>query len=189
MELNNQLLQRLDYVDATRKERLAMAAEILGTPHWLPDLIAICLNRHDAIGSRACWVLEFVFKKDPARLFPYLGVFIDGLSRLQEESSIRPMAKICELLAGSYYKPGKGAKPPLESRHRERMAEVCFDWLIGPHKVAPKAYCMQTLYLLGEEFPWIRPELREVLKLNYAKGSAAYQARARHVLKLLKKSQ
>lgn len=189
MELNYQLLKRLDYVDATRKERLAMAEEILETPGLLPDLIGICLGRDDAVGSRACWVLEFVFKKDPARLFPYLEVFTAGLSRLQEESSIRPMAKICEMLALGYYKPGKGKIPPLEVRHRERMAEACFDWLIGPHKVAPKAYSMQALYLLGEEFPWIRPELREVLKLNYAGGSAAYQARARQVLGLLEKSQ
>ena len=166
-----------------------MAEEILGTPGWLPDLLRICLGRHDAVGSRACWVLEFVFKKDPARLFPHLEAFTAGLPRLTEESSIRPMAKICELLLLGYYKPGKGVTPPLEARHRERMAEACFDWLIGPHKVAPKAYSMQALYLLGEEFPWIRPELREVLKLNYAKGSAAYQARARHVLDLLEKSQ
>lgn len=165
-----------------------MAEEILGNPQWLPDLIGICLGRHDAIGSRACWVLEFVFNKDPARLFPYLETFTSGLSQLREESSIRPMAKICELLAGGYYQPGHRKKPPLESHHREGMAEACFDWLIGPHKVAPKAYSMQTLYLLGEEFPWIRPELQEVLKLNYANGSAAYQARARHILKLLEKS-
>lgn len=166
-----------------------MAEEILGNPALLPDLIGICLGRNDAVGSRACWVLEFVCNKDLTRLFPYLGTFTAGLSQLQEESSIRPMAKVCELLALRFYRPGRDVKPPLEAHHREQMAEACFDWLIGPHKVAPKAYSMQALYLLGEEFPWIRPELREVLKLNYAKGSAAYKARARHVLDLLEKSQ
>lgn len=187
MTLKNKLTERLEYVDATRKARLAMAEEILENPGWFGPLLEIGLERSDHIGSRACWVVEFVCKRKLDCLFPFLDAFTAGLPALVPESSIRPMAKICELLSEASYPAGVTA-PPLTTLQKERMVSVCFDWLIGPYKVAPKAYCMRSLYLLGAEFPWVRNALREELQLRYSSGSAAYQARARHILKLLEKA-
>lgn len=164
-----------------------MADDILEQPERFEPLLEIGLERNDYIGSRACWVLEFVCKGRLERIYPFLGRFTAGLPGLNEESSIRPMAKICELLTEAYYEGGETV-PPLSPEHKERMVSVCFDWLIGPYKVAPKAYCMRTLYLLSADFPWVRDALRDELQLRYPSGSAAYQARARHILKLLEKA-
>jgi len=70
--------------------------------------------------------------------------------------------------------------------HLEQMGAACFDWLIGEHKVAAKAYSMTSLLLLGHRFEWIHPELKMVLQQNYSSGSAAYKARARITLSKLK---
>ena len=187
MTLKNKLTERLEYVDATRKERLAMAEEILENPGWFGPLLEIGLERSDHIGSRACWVVEFVCKRKLDCLFPFLDAFTTGLPALVPESSIRPMAKICELLAEACYPP-VDTGPPLTLVQKARMVSVCFDWLIGPYKVAPKAYCMRTLYLMSADFPWVREALREELQLRYPEGSAAYKARARYILQLLEKA-
>lgn len=167
---------------------MRMAGEIVEHPEWFATLLEIALQEGPPLGSRAAWVAEFVCKQDLAALFPNLEAFSRGLAGLSADSSIRVMAKICEMLAEAYYEPGaRGLKPPLSQAQRERITSACFDWLIGPHEVAPKAYCMRSLYLLGQDAPWIREELRPILQQGYPQGSAAYRARARRILKLLEK--
>ena len=86
-----------------------------------------------------------------------------------------------------YSKKETKSKEVLSEHQLERIATICFDWLIGPHNVAPKAHSMTCLYLLGRDFEWIHPELKMVIEQNYASGSAAYKARARMVLSKLNK--
>ena len=163
-----------------------MARMILGTPEYIPHLLEIALEENNPTGSHAAWVLEFVIKEDPRPLYPLLDQFTAGLKRVTPESSIRPLAKICEILLMSYYLPGKGQdRPPLSDQHKKEMTEACFDWLLTTEKVAPKAYSMRSLWLLGRDIGWVYPQLKGVLEQNYAKGSPAYQARARQVLKKL----
>ena len=188
MDLKFQLLERLKFVNATRVERLRMAGEVRQHPEWFGPLLEIALGEGVPAGNRAAWVVEFVCKQDLSILFPHLEAFTRGLSTLQLESSIRPMAKCCEMLAEARDAGGEGC-PPLARDQCERMAAACFDWLIGPQAVAPQAYSMRTLYLLGRGEPWIHEELRAVLHRGYPKGSPGYQARARQILKLLEKPQ
>lgn len=187
MELKTQLLERLGYVNATREARSRLAGEVIQHPDWLGPLLEIGLEREDELGHRACWVVEFVCKTNLELVFPFLDLFTAGLAGLQKESAIRPMAKICELLAEATQHKDPDKRPPLIPAHREHMVAACFDWLIGPHKVAPKAHSMTALYILGHESPWVHQELKAVLEGQYAQGSCGYQARARRVLGLLEK--
>lgn len=116
---------------------------------------------------------------------PAFGLFHAWTGDLKAESSIRPMAKICELLTLTHYKGAHSDKSLLSPLHRERITAACFDWLISAEKVAPKAYSMQTLSLLGQDIEWVHPELKAVLEQGYASGSAGYKARARRILKIL----
>lgn len=138
------------------------------------------------LGSRACWVLEFVLEAEPGLLYPHLDRFVGGLPSVKPESSIRPLAKICQLLVVSYYDPaGAAERPPLTGHQKEGITAACFDWLISAGKVAPKAFSMQSLLLLGREIPWVHPELKAVIERHYPDGSPAYQARARRILREL----
>lgn len=184
--MKTQLKKQLDYVDATREKRLEMADKILRNPPLLPHLLDLALTENNPTGSRAAWVLEFVVKKTPSLLYPYLDRFCEGLTGVRPDSSIRPLAKICEILLTSYYDNtgGKG-RPPLSDSQKAAMTEACFDWLIGPGKVAPKAYSMRSLLLLGREIAWVHPQLKGILEQQYSQGSPAYQARARQILSRL----
>ena len=178
-----QLNLALDYVTHSRKKRAEMSAIILDNPQLIASLLKIAFSVDNPISKRACWVMEFTAKENLAYIFPYLNTFTENLNRVHFDSSIRPMAKICEYLLKEYFSDTSNEiKVIMNDIHLERMTSACFDWLIGKYKVAPKAYSMTCLLLLGRKFSWIHPELKILLEQNYSKGSTAYKARARMTL-------
>ncbi|NAS11706.1 adenylosuccinate lyase [Poritiphilus flavus] len=180
------LYEALNYVDATREKRGKMAKRVLSSPELIPLLIEIAQMNDDPVSCKASWILEFTLKSRIQQLLPHIDLFLGGLDKVQLDSSVRPMSKLCESLVLAYYSRKKHpAREALSEGHLEQIATACFDWLIGEHKVAAKAYAMTSLYHLGNQFAWIHPELRLVLEQNYASGSAAYKARARQVLEKL----
>ena len=180
------LIKSLDYVNATRKKRMHMSNYILQSPELIEPLLQIAFKGKDPVSNKACWILEFVLKKNLNLIVPYIDVFTQNLHTLTLDSSVRPMAKICEIMIQAYYsKKQNNIQSVLIPKHLELMASACFDWLIGEHKVAAQAYSMTSLLLLGRTFDWIHPELKMVLELNYASGSSAYKARARMTLESL----
>lgn len=184
----SELYESLNYVNHSRKKRTEMSTLVLSHPDLLPPLLQICFDTDDPTSSRACWVMEFTAKEKLSYIFPYLDGFTANLGTLHLDSSVRPIAKICEYLIKSYFSKGKNpTQKALTNQHLERITTACFDWLIGDHKVAAQAYSMTSLLLLGRKFDWIHPELKMVLEQNYTEGSAAYKARARMTLEKIRK--
>ncbi len=184
-----ELYNTLDYVSHSREKRQKMASLILANPNLITPLIQICFDADDPVSSKACWVMEFTAKENLPYIFPHLDIFTERLGVLRLDSSVRPIAKICEYLIKSYFSKMKNpTKKTVTNLHLERITTACFDWLIGDHKVAAKAYSMTSLLLLGRKFDWIHPELQMVLEQNYNEGSAAYKARARMTLEKIRKN-
>lgn len=183
------LLEYLEGLDHSKDKRQQLADLVLDRPELVGRLLDIASSANKKMVSKACWVIEYTARQNLDLIFVQMDRFISILPKLHEESSIRPMAKICEMLVLRQY-----SKHVLEHEFRlgkdqlENMATICFDWLIGDHKVATKAFSMTCLYHIGKSFSWIHPELELVLEQNYTNESAAYKARARHILPLLKKS-
>ncbi|WP_299222361.1 adenylosuccinate lyase [uncultured Aquimarina sp.] len=170
----------------SREKRNHFANLILRNPELLPQLIEICHQVDDEISCRASWGLEFLCKNNLEAILPHLDSFIKLLPLVHQDPAVRPVAKICEYLILAYYKKkSTEVRKHLIATHREKITEACFDWLISDQKVAPKAYSMTSLYLLGTEFDWVHPELKITLENNYHDGSAAYKARSRMILKKL----
>lgn len=184
-----ELYEKLEFTDHTREKRGKMTALVLENPSLIAPLLSIILRVDDNISCRASWILESVVRKDKGLLYPYLDQFTLLLGKVKLDSAVRPIAKVCELLLLGYYsKTPNHSRKFMNSQHLERITTACFDWLIGNHKVAAKAYAMTSLHLLGTTFDWIHPELSIILEQNYHTGSAAYKARARMVLKKLGRS-
>lgn len=174
-------------VNHSREKRQQISSVILEHPHLVLDLLDIAHSVNDPISCKAAWVLEFAFKEDNTIIFPVLTKFFKGLKSLKLESSIRPCAKICEILMIKYFsKKENNIKEQLNENHLEQITTTCFDWLIGDHKVATQAYSMTSLLLLGQKYSWIYPDLRSILEKNYPYGTAAYKARARLTLAKIK---
>ena len=182
-----ELYELLNYVNHSREKRLEMANMVLRNPALVRPILEIAYDVDNPISCKACWVLEYTARKKLEFLFPHMDIFTSELGKVHLESSVRPFSKICELLITSYYlEESDSTKEPLTRVHLEKMTEACFDWLIGDYKVAPKAYAMTSLLLLGRTFSWIHPELKLILEQNYGAGSAAYKARARMTLAKIK---
>jgi len=182
-----QLYKALDYVNHSRQKRIEMAMLVSKNPQLVESLLEIAFEDIHPISSKACWVMEFTVKENLPYLFPYLDRFTSTINSLKLDSSVRPMAKICEYLVKGYFqKRDSEIRNVLEEKHLEEISAACFDWLIGEHKVAAQAYSMTCLLLLGRKYDWIHPELKMVLEQNYNTGSAAYKARARLTLKKIK---
>ncbi|WP_297792141.1 adenylosuccinate lyase [uncultured Eudoraea sp.] len=185
-----ELLESLNYVNGTRYNRQETTELVLDNPGNIAPLMEIAFEDRGSISSKACWILEFIAKKDLKYILMHTDSFIHGISKVHLDSSVRPIAKICEILMKVYFSSSNNdVRDSLKDDHLKRITSCCFDWLIGDHKVAAKAYSMSSLYLLGEKFEWIRPELKLVLEQNFYAGSAAYKARARQILALIKKNE
>jgi len=180
--MSSELQIKLDYVNACRESRLRTAQEVLENQHLFDDLVNICFSPSDKNNHRACWILEFVSYEELTWLQPHLNFFCSNLKILKDESSIRPIAKVVQLLVKSHYQKNKNSVF-LSEENLQDCIEASFDWLINDVKVATKAYSIRTLCILGNHYDWIHPELQIILNKDYANHSAAYKAVAKEVLK------
>jgi len=184
-----QLYNELNYVNHSREKRLYYALMMQNNPDLVPKLLDILFMVDDKISPRAAWVFEFMCNADIDIIIPYLNVFTENMHRVHLDSALRPVAKICELIAKAYTaKDDNKIKAVLTETHKERIIENCFDYMINDGKVAPKAYGMSALFLLGKPYHWVYPELARILEDDFSKQSAAFKARARHILKKIKKA-
>lgn len=181
----SELQKKLDYVNAYRENRLKVSQEILENPSLFGELVSICFSPEDKNNHKACWILEFVSYEELLWLQPHLDFFCSNLKVLKDESSLRPIAKVVQLLVKSHYKKNEnGIK--LSEENLQNCIEASFDWLITDVKVATKAYSIRTLYVLGNYYDWIHPELKVILDKDFGDHSAAYKAVAKEVLKKIK---
>ncbi|MGO4771050.1 hypothetical protein ACEN2I_05265 [Flavobacterium sp. W22_SRS_FK3] len=183
--MSSELQNKLNYVTAFRENRLMLAQEILENKALFSKLINICFSPFDKNSHKACWILEFVSYEELLWLQPHLDFFFCNLKNLKDESAIRPVAKVTQLLVKSHYKKDENGII-LSEENLQNCIEASFDWLINDIKVATKAYSIRTLYILGNHYDWIHPELKIILDKDYGDHSPAYKAVAREVLKKIK---
>lgn len=183
------LHKELSYVNHSRENRKKYAQLVIENPELLPQVLDILFDVNNKISPRAAWLFEFVAREKLDAILPHLDRFTKEMPKVYKDSAVRPVAKICEYLIVAYYSNRNNlTKNKLLPKHKERIIELSFDYLITDQKIAPKAYSMNILYLLGQEYDWIHPELITILERGYQDGSAGFKARARCLLKKLKKN-
>ena len=185
----DQLYDELKYVNHSRKNRLKYAHIIIDNPELIPKVLDILYNVDDKRSARAAWLLEFIARDNLDFLIPHLDRITSEMHKVHLDSAIRPMAKICECLIEAYYSKNDDlVKHSLKPNHLDHIIECCFDWMINDEKIAPKAYSMNSLYLLGRDYDWIHPELVMILERDYQMQSSGFKARAKHILRKIKAS-
>lgn len=183
-----ELYEELNYVNHSREKRLYYSHLMINNPELVPKLLDILFMVDDKISPRAAWVFEFMSSNNINTIIPYLDIFTEQMHKVHLDSAVRPIAKICELIAKAYTsKQDNQIKEALTSIHKERIIENCFDYMINDEKVAPKAYSMTTLFMFGKEYDWVHPELVLILERDFALQSAAFKARAKQILYKIKK--
>ena len=182
------LIKKLEFPRAYREVRLDIANWVIDNPETFPQLLEICFKADDKTSYKAAWVLEFVCSEKLELLLPHLDLFFENVPKVHKDQAVRPLSKICLMLAKQYYHmKDEMVVNTLKPKHKEAMTDCCFDWLITKQKVATEAYAMDSLYFLGTETNWIHPELKVIIEQNTPSKSAAYCARGRITLEKIKK--
>ncbi|MBT8260615.1 MAG: adenylosuccinate lyase [Flavobacteriaceae bacterium] len=183
-----QLYKELEFVNHSKANRKKYALLVIQNPELFPIVLDFVFDVNEKNSHRATWLLEFIAREDLDAILPHLDRITSEMHKIHKDSAVRPIAKICEYLIEAYYsKHINKTKRYLKPVHKEKIVELCFDYLITDKPIAPQAYAMNILYLLGKDYDWIHPELVQVLEKNYASGSKGYKARARFIFYRLNK--
>ncbi len=180
----NEIIEQLNNTSALRENRLRVANLIMQDRERFDILLKIIFDIDTKISIKAAWVFEFVCKKKIHWLYDNLDYFTQNIQKLHFDSAVRSIAKVCQILV---LKSQKTTIVNFTNQHKESIAEVGFDWMISRHKVAIKAYTMQTLFYLGKQFDWIHGALQAIIIDNMDKETAAYKSRGLITLAQIKK--
>ncbi len=160
---------------------------VLNHPETFPFLLEIVFESSSKLSIKAAWVLELVCSENINLLIPHLNYYTKNLTKITDESALRPLSKVCFFITNTYFsKTGNQINKRLTNKNIDQIIENNFDWLIGNHKISIQVFAMDTLYLLGKKYDWIHQELKLVLEKNTSSRSAGYQAHAKKILKKLK---
>jgi len=183
------LISQINSIEnAKRVNRLRVTNLVLKNKKLFPYLLEIVFEVNHKTSIKAAWVLELVCTEKLDWLAPYLNSFTENISKVKLDSAVRPISKICNFLALAYTSKKESLiKELLTKSEIDAIFEAGFEWLIGEHKVAAKAYGMNALFLFGKNCPWVHEELKLILQQNITKESAAYKARGKITLHLLNK--
>ncbi|NJM79389.1 MAG: hypothetical protein HC854_06860 [Flavobacterium sp.] len=165
---------------AHRKSRDYICELALSNEANLKALFAFALNNTNKNHFKGCWVLELVLLQNITLITPYLNDFIIAAPTFKNDAAIRPISKICMLIAQSKL-------IALTEKQEQQLIETCLDWLIQNQKVATKAYAIRALYEFSQKHTWLNEELKTILSQDYYLHSAAYKAVAREILKKINK--
>ena len=179
----------LEPMTAHKNARLKVTGHVIDNPELLDSLLGFVFKVDSEISFKAAWVLELVCLYNLDLLSPHLNYFTSNLKFVKNDSAVRPLSKICELIAKAHTSKKESiVKDVLTHSEIDQIVETSFDWLIGPYKVAAKAFAMSTLYLFGKNSDWIHEELQLIIEKDIQRGSPAYCSRGRKVLGLLNKN-
>lgn len=160
-----------------------LVAVLVDFPELTGSLLRFVFEEDKSDSFNASWVFDNLMRKKLVYLLPHMEEFSKGLGQMISESCLRPVAHTCEMVTEAYFIKGDETfRRNITSEQLERIMTVCFDWLIGEHKVATKVFAMTSLYNLGHQFDWVHPELKMVLEETIAKGTSGYKNRAKKTL-------
>ena len=151
----------------------------------LSDLIDLTFYPKKEIAFRAAWILEHITQSDPKRFFPFIIEFLNRYPQQENPSCCRHFTKIMTGLTQS--RRTNDLRIP-DGYNMEPIVEKTFEWLINNRMpVAVQVYCIDVLFNLRHQFPWISEELKAEISFLLHDGSAAMQSRGKAVLKKMGK--
>lgn len=164
---------------------------VLEHPFLIKKMVKNTFNINNVnISSKSALILEFLCSNYGIdHIVPYLDEFTASINQVSFHGTMRSCAKICEHIAKAYTSKGSNIiQQQLTQAHIDVIVETGFDWLIGEHKIAVKAYTMQTLYLFGLQLNWVHPELEHLISTKVIHESKGCKARGRKILELIRKN-
>lgn len=169
-------LQRMVNQMMSMQEAEWIALSAIENPAIFRKLIGYSFMPDRKLSFRASWTLSKVCDKFPEMIYPYITEIIEGLKRIDNESTERSFLRIISLVD-----PER-----LSRRHHGILTDHCFNALASATSaIAVKAYSMEIIYQLALIYPELAHELVASVNMLQGEGSAGIIARGRIILKRL----
>lgn len=149
---------------------------VVENPEHLGELVAFATDLTNRNHYKAVWIIEMLVETHTQMLLPYIDRICETMPKCKHESAIRGMSRTAYFLSTSKV-------ISLNENQKEKLIEICLDWLIGDAKVAPKAYAMYTLGHYAQKEEWLKDELTTIINKDFYAQSAGYKAAAKEVLR------
>lgn len=185
------LIKELNAIKSMSKShRDKISRIVLKDETLFKSLIEITFDYKNETSVKAALILEIVCEHRLDWIAYSLPYFTKNINKLDNDSAIRPAAKICNLIAQEINsKFDSPIKIIATQKQLEQVIETCFYWLRKEDtKVATKAHAMEALYFLGLQNSWILYELKMILEKNIPVESPAYETRGKKILDLMSKN-
>ncbi len=132
---------RIAMSNASTNCRNGLRDFVLKNSDTMPDLIAIGTDLNNKNHYKAVWIIEMLAEHSAKILIPFVEIICETMAHYKHESAIRGMSRVAYFLSTS-------KDIALTANQKEKLIEICLDWLIGDAKVAPKAICHVCLMSL-----------------------------------------
>ena len=150
---------------------------VLKDPELFSDYLELTLQEKAQISQRAARVVYYSIEKDITLIEPHVKKIIKKLPKVDSES-------IRGTLIGIF---AKLYLPEVEELLGE-LADCCFTFINMQSKSeSQKVYSLDTLYKISNIYPEIKNELALNIEKLFPYNKAAFQVRARRILKSLYK--
>lgn len=169
----------MNYITQLLKEHSRPNTDIIArkigkNPTEFKKIIDIIYKEKAPLPHRASWLLAVINDKHPELLQPYLSKFIDTIEQFQVDGVKRNMMNVL-------------AKHHIPGKLQGKAVDVCFRLLLSPDEtVVVKTEAMQTIANITMHYPELKNELKLAIDDQLPRTTAAFHARARHILKKLK---
>ena len=134
-------------------------------------IIDIIYSEKAALPQRASWLLPIVNDRHPELLVPYLPLFIKTITKFEIDGISRNMIAVL-------------ASNKIPKNLQGKLVGLCFDLILSKKgMVAVKVHALQVVANIANEHPELKAELKAAIEDQLPKTTAAFHARAKHVLK------
>ena len=171
MNLRQSLLR-----EHSKANALAITRQILTGVFTFEELWELIRNGDPPLPQRASWVLDTVTAEAPDSLQPYLPEAVSLLLQPNHNAVHRNLLKALERTA-------------IPEEFQGELYDFCINALLNPKALpAIQAFSMSLASKIADGIPELQEELTLVIESQMEFNTAAYKARGRRILSILRKS-
>jgi len=158
-------------VEHSRNNTDLITKAIGGNAKEFKKIIDIIYNGKAPLPQRASWIISSVSEKHPELVTPYVPLLIDSVKNFKIDGIKRNIQNAL-------------TKQSIPEDYQAKTIDICFEFMLDPKEtVAVKVLSMQIIANLCKVYTELIPELKAAIDDQLPKTTAAFHARARHVLK------
>ncbi|TDS62064.1 hypothetical protein [Myroides indicus] len=162
---------------ASRKKIIELIRQ---QPNLIPVLLDFTFDPNCKVKVLASIILDDLLQGNPVLLDKYIGDFVAKLPLAEDESVKRLTSKMAVLLF-------EKRKELFDEALVEQLWNQSLVWLTSNTKVATEANAMHLVMVLYKRYPEQARLIAELIEVNFAKKTPAYQSKARKLLKVINK--